>query len=114
VTQVFPTDNDVRRPAASEVELCAELKLSTAAGIRDVAEATGVAPGQPCRAATVRGEEELRRICGAKCLQTQVQIAALRKSDRLGQCGIQIEKAGPAEIVPPHIAECSASRSRET
>src|SRR5260370_42696498 len=52
-------------------------------------------------------KEELRRIGHAKTLQPQIQTIALRKADRLRQCGIQVEKAGPAEIVPAHIPECS-------
>src|SRR6202795_1044380 len=100
------------RPVGSEVELRAELKGATAGGTRDLAEATA-AQRQPCRAATVRGEEELRRICHAKCFQAQIQIVALRKSDRLGQGTIQVEKVGPAKIVPPHVTEGSARRSSE-
>ena len=57
--------------AASEVELCAELKCAATGGTRDLAEATAV-PRQPSRAAAVGSEEELRRICHAKCLEAQV------------------------------------------
>lgn len=80
------------------------MKCAPAGCARDSAEA-GAAQRRSRRGATVSGEEELRRIRHAKSLQAQVQVVALRKSDRLGQCSIQVEKVGPAKIVPPHIAE---------
>src|SRR5260370_14268513 len=53
-------------------------------------------------------EEELRRVGHAECFQPQVQIVAFRESDGLEQGSIQVEKAWPAEEVPPHVAECLA------
>src|SRR6202040_3605340 len=55
----------------------------------------------------------LRCVCYAKSLQAQLQTVAFGESDRLEQRRIQVEKAGPAEKVPPYITERVCRRSSE-
>ncbi len=86
------------------------MKYATSGGLGDVAEA-GAAQRHASLCAIAVSKEELRRICRAKCLQAQIQTVALRKSDRFRQCSIQVEKVGPAKIVPSHIAEWHNSGS---
>jgi hypothetical protein len=78
--QPMPSISSVRCQDGSKAELCADFKLAAARGAGDLAKAR-TAECHACHRAVAGAEEELRRIGGAKCLQTQLEIETLRESD---------------------------------
>ena len=100
--------------AGSEVEFYPELQNAATASASDVAK-TGAAQ-RSTRRGTARRRTvgvvkiELGRICGAECLQAQIQIEPLGESNGLRESRIQVEIGRAGKVIPSHIAECIASR----
>src|SRR5204863_2090794 len=102
------------RGAGLKVEFQSKLKGAAAGGAGDFAKAGAAKCCAGC-GTSIRREEKLRRVGHSKSFQPQIEIQSLRKANGLGQCCVQVEEVGTAEIVAAHGTEGTRGRgSRET